>query len=342
MDDLLTGTRDKRGDWAPNARAEIAPFWSWPPQLPKILSWLPGYVWPWNAFHMATTLAYWAWVLPSIETMKTLSWGWALWLYAVNAVCIFVMYGAIEFFYYIKRKQGTRFKYNGKFPADTPSDVFWFKSQNIDNFLRTYLFGIPMWTLVEVLMLWVFANGWAPWLSWSQHPLYLAFLVLMAPAIHELHFFIIHRAIHTPFLYKWVHSVHHNSINPSPWSSLSMHPVETFIYHGVALWHLIIPSNPIVALYQLHMAGFGAVNGHIGFEELELTGDATLGSHGYLHYLHHKYFEVNYGADGLVPLDWLFGTWHDGSKEGDALMQARYEKKRARMNAQKAKSGTSA
>ena len=332
MDDLTFGTRDKRGNWAPKARPEIAPFWAWPPQVLKVLHWLPGYVWPWSAFHMATALLYWRYIVPDAETMKTLGLGWALWLYAVNAAAIFVLYGAIEFFYYGKRRQSTRFKYNGKFPADAPSDVFWFKSQNIDNFLRTYLFGIPMWTLVEVLMLWVFANGWAPSVSWSEHPVYLACLVFICPMIHEVNFFIIHRAIHTPLLYKWVHSVHHNSINPSPWSSLSMHPVETFIYHAVAFWHLVLPSNPIIGLFQLHMAGFGAVNGHIGFDKLELTQDRALNSHAWLHYLHHKYFEVNYGGDGLIPLDKWFGTWHDGSKDGEARMEARYEKKKARMN----------
>lgn len=333
MDDLRFGTRNKRGDWAPIARPEIAPFWAWPPQVLTVLKWLVGYVWPWNAFHMATALLYWYYIVPDVQTMKTLSWSWALWLYAVNGAGIFVMYGAIEFFYYAKRRQGTRFKYNAKFPADTPSDVFWFKSQNIDNFLRTYLFGISMWTLVEVLMLWTFANGYAPWVSWNDHPLYLAFLVFIAPAIHEVHFFIIHRAIHWPPLYKWVHSVHHNSINPSPWSSLSMHPVETFIYHAMAFWHLVIPSNPIIGLFQLHMAGFGAVNGHIGFDKLEVTDEKTLDSHAYLHYLHHKYFEVNYGGEGLIPLDKWFGTWHDGSKESQAQMEARFEKKVARMNA---------
>ena len=157
--------------------------------------------------------------------------------------------------------------------------------------------------------------------------------MLIAPAIHEVHFFLIHRAIHWPPLYKWIHSVHHNSVNPSPWSSLSMHPVETFIYHGVMFWHLIIPSNPIVAMFQLHMAGFGAVNGHIGFEKLEITEGQALDSHAYAHYLHHKYFEVNYGGDGLIPLDKWFGTWHDGTKEGQALMDARYEAKKRRLNA---------
>lgn len=333
MDDLAFGTRNKRGDWKPKEPVALPPMWRRPFSLPTVLRWIPGYLFPWNAFHLATALLYWRFVIPDVETMKTLSWGWALWLYAVNGLCIFLMYGAVEMFYYVRRKQGTRFKYNAKFPADTPSDVFWFKSQNIDNFLRTYLFGIPMWTLVEVLMLWAFANGYVPWLAWADNPYWLAVLVLAAPVIHDVHFFLIHRAIHWGPLYRWIHSVHHNSINPSPWSSLSMHPVETFIYHGVALWHLVVPSNPVVALFQLHIAGFGALNGHIGFDKLEVSDNRALDSHAYIHYLHHKYFEVNYGGDGLVPLDKWFGTWHDGSKEGDARMEERFRKKRERMNA---------
>ena len=336
MDDLKFGTRDKRGNWKPSAALEVAPFWQRPFSLRKVLGWIPGYLWPWNAFHMATALAYWYLVIPDVETMRTLSWGWALRLYAVNAACIFVMYGAIELFYYVRRRQGTRFKYNAKFPSEQPSDVFWFKSQNIDNFLRSFLVTIPLWTVVELIILWCFANGYVPWLGWADNPLYLALLVLLAPAIHEVHFFLIHRAIHWGPLYRWVHSVHHNSVNPSPWSSLSMHPVEGFVYHGVAFWHLLIPSNPVVALFQLHLAGFGAVNGHIGFDRLELGDERSVDSHAYAHYLHHKYFEVNYGGDGLIPLDKWFGTWHDGSKAGDALMDARYQKKRERMNAKRA------
>jgi hypothetical protein len=38
---------------------------------------------------------------------------------------------------------------------------------------------------------------------------------------------------------------------------------------------------------------------------------------------------VNY-SDGTVPLDWLFGTWHDGSAEGEALMEARFAAKKGK------------
>jgi sterol desaturase/sphingolipid hydroxylase (fatty acid hydroxylase superfamily) len=334
MNDLQFGKRNKRGDWAPNDVIEAAPFWVKPLNLGKILRWLVSYVWPWNALHMVSALVYWYAVVPDVETMKVVGWAWALRLYVVNAVAIFLLYGIFEYWLYIRRRQGTQFKFNGKFPADQPSDVFWFKSQNIDNFLRTFLISIPLWTVVEVLFLWCFANGFVPWLTWTESPVYLAFIVLLTPAIHEVHFFCIHRAIHTPFAYKWIHSIHHNSVNPTPWSSLSMHPVEAFLYHSVALWHLVIPSNPIVALFQLHIAGFGALNGHIGFERIEVTDETAFKSHAYAHYLHHKHFEVNYGGDQLVPLDILFGTWHDGSPEGEARMQARFAKKRAKLNAE--------
>ena len=46
---------------------------------------------------------------------------------------------------------------------------------------------------------------------------------------------------------------------------------------------------------------------------------------------------MNYG-DGLAPLDKWFGTWHDGSPDADARMNARYEKRKARVNAIKAAS----
>ena len=128
---------------------------------------------------MATALLWWFFVVPDVETMKTLGWGWALWLYAVNAAAIFVFYGTFELIYYVRRKQADAVQVQcASFPADQPSDVFWFKSQNLDNFLRSFFVTIPLWTVVEVFMLWVFANGWAPWLSWADHPVYLAALVL--------------------------------------------------------------------------------------------------------------------------------------------------------------------
>jgi len=334
MDDLKDGTRNKRGDWAPNNPVETAPLFVFPPKLLAVAKWLPHYFFPWNVIFAASAVAYWAWVIPSVETMQTLAIGWALWLYAVNAACVFLFYGAFELHLYVLKRQKNRFKYNGKFPADQKNDVFWFASQNRDNMLRTFLSGVTIWTTIEVAMLFAYANGYAPWLSFAENPWTLALVALAVPIIHEFHFFCIHRLIHVPFLYKWVHSVHHNSVNPSPWSSLSMHPVEHLLYLGTAFYHLVLPSNPILMIYQLHYAGFGAIPGHVGFDKVEVGADKAVDSHAYAHYLHHKYFEVNYG-DALIPLDKWFGTWHDGSPEGEARMQERYRRRKEKLAARK-------
>lgn len=50
----------------------------------------------------------------------------------------------------------------------------------------------------------------------------------------------------------------------------------------------------------------------------------------YAHYLHHKYFEVNY-SDGLLPFDRWFGTWNDGTKKGDLMMKARLDRRKERL-----------
>ncbi|MER9877240.1 sterol desaturase family protein [Mesorhizobium sp. M0195] len=331
MDDLEYGTRNKRGDWAPNAKAQAAPLFVLPPRPIAFLKWLPHYFLPWNLLFAASAVAYWHFVVPDTVIMKTLAVSWILRLFVVNCVAVFLFYGAFELRLYILRRQQNRFKYNSKFPAEQRSEAFFFGRQNIDNLMRTFGTGLPIWTAIEVAILYAYAWGYAPWMTFTEHPWYLFAVGLAVPLIHSTHFYLLHRLLHWGPLYKWIHSVHHNSVNPSPWSSLSMHPVEQLGYFGEALWHLVIPSNPILALYQLHYTGFGAIVGHVGFNKIEVTENVLVDGDDYVHYLHHKYFEVNYGG-GLIPFDQWFGTYHDGSKEAGARMQARYQKKKERLN----------
>lgn len=340
MDDLPFGTRNKRGDWAPAQALGTSALFDWPPRPGRLLAWLRGYLWPWNLLFLALALLYWHFVVPGAATLATLQWGWVLGLLAANTVGIFLFYGAVEWRLYIGRAQERRFKYNARFPAEQPSDVFRFRSQNLDNALRSFLVGVPLGTAIEALLLWLFASGRAPQLAWDANAAALVAWVLLVPAIHELHFFAIHRAIHWGPLYRWVHSVHHNSVNPSPWSSLSMHPVEVLLYFGVACWTLALPSHPFVAVYFFTLAGFGAIVGHIGFDRIELGSRHAQPSHAYAHYLHHKYFEVNYCDNGVLPLDRWFGTWHDGSAEGERRMQERFRRKQERANAAGSAGGT--
>ena len=70
------------------------------------------------------------------------------------------------------------------------------------------------------------------------------------------------------------------------------------------------------------LAGLSPAQGHTGFDRV-VTGDGKSVHLPYFaHYLHHRYFEVNY-ADGSIPLDKWFGTFHDGSPEADEALKRR-------------------
>ncbi|QRM55863.1 sterol desaturase family protein [Sinorhizobium sp. BG8] len=341
MDDQTFGKRDKRGNWAPNGALSPAPLFVLPPRPLQLLRWLPSYFLPWNVFFMATAALFWFYLTPETETTKTLSVGWIAFIFARNLAAFFLFYGVIEFRLYRLRRQENRFKYNPNFPADKKNSVFMFGSQALDSIIRAVGTGVTIWTAIEVVTLWAFANNYVPMANFHDDPLWLATIVLLVPVFHEAYFFAIHRALHIPFLYKMVHSVHHNSVNPSPWSSLAMHPIEHLFFFGEALIHLVIFSHPLVAIYNLHSLAFGAVVGHVGFDKIETGEDSGIDTHAYAHYLHHKYFEVNY-ADGLIPFDQWFGTWHDGTKAGEEAMNARWRKKMERENARKARQGENA
>ncbi|HVG47095.1 MAG TPA: sterol desaturase family protein [Rubellimicrobium sp.] len=328
MDDSAFGTRNKRGDWTPNEPLRPAPVFVWPLRPLAALRWLPSYFLPWNVLFMGFAAVTWFWLTPSADTLRTLAPGWVLWILLRNTVGVALFYGLFQWHFYTRRRQGTAFKYEGKWP-DGPNETFLFKSQLKENLLLTFVFGVPIWSAYEVLALWAWANGVGAWTTFGANPLWLVGFGLLVPFIHELHFYLVHRLIHWGPLYRHIHSVHHNSVNPAPFSSLSMHPVEHLLYFSGVLLHLMLPSHPLLALYALNFAGYGAVVGHIGFDRIVAGEGVAMDTHAYNHHLHHRYFEVNY-SEGLVPFDRLFGTFHDGSKAGDAAMQARFKAKRER------------
>ncbi len=338
VDDSAYGTRDRRGDWKPHARIAYPP----PPwRLFAFLRWLlgfPGYFLPWGLAYLGLGTLLWLYATPAMETMKLLSAPWIAFLLIRNAVVVLLVYGLWHGLLYIRRTQGPLFKLNGRWPAQD-SPAFLFRRQTADNLLRTLLSGVPIWTAYEALAYWVFANGWVPWISLETHPLWFALLVLAMPALHDVHFYFVHRLLHWPPLYRWAHRVHHTNVNPGPWSGLAMHPAEHLLYFSGILLHLVIPSHPFHAMFHGLVSALGPARGHAGFERL-VIGGKLLPVKCHQHYLHHKHFECNYG-DGPVPLDKWMGTFHDGSPEAQASMRARIAKRNARMQAGSATAGRS-
>jgi sterol desaturase/sphingolipid hydroxylase (fatty acid hydroxylase superfamily) len=337
MDDALYGQRDKRGNWKPFERVRYPAVFVWPVQPLAILKWLfsyPGYVLPWNLLYAAIAAVVWMYLTPSVETLRTFAPGWIAFVFARNLCLVMLFFGGFHLRLYIRKAQGNLFKYNAKW-LDTDSPTFLFRDQTTDNMIWTLTSGVPIWTAYEVVTLWLFANGYIPWVSWAAHPVYLALLMLAIPLLREVHFYCVHRLLHVPVLYRTVHRLHHNNVNPGPWSGLSMHPVEHLLYFSGVLIHWIVPSHPVHALFHLIHAGLSPVPGHTGFEKVVVGKEGAVDTECLAHYLHHKYFECNY-ADGSIPLDQWFGTFHDGSDEAHEAMNRRFMARSAKMGTRSA------
>ena len=208
MDDLAYGKRNKRGDWTPSAYLTIAPVFVLPPRPLAFLKWLPR-LFP--ALESAVR-ARPRWPMrfsccPDVEVMKTLAWGWILRLFIVNCVAVFLFYSAFEYRLYMSRAQGNRFKYHAKFPNDQKNNAFLFGSQNLESIIRAFRHrradldgdtrsgssspsptatrrGSPSPSIPSISVCWRCS----------------------CRSFHEFHFFCIHRLIHWPPLYRWVHS----------------------------------------------------------------------------------------------------------------------------------------
>jgi sterol desaturase/sphingolipid hydroxylase (fatty acid hydroxylase superfamily) len=301
------GCRNARGEWQPPYPVKYPPLFDRPPRALAILKWLlsyPGFLWPWNSVYLLITVVTWTWLEPSLARCATLKADWIALVYLRNLGLLWLVSGGWHLLLYVWRAQGTARKYDPRWQS-TNDPKFLFHDQVYDNVFWSCVSGCAIWTAYEVLYLWCAAHRWVPLVDWRTHPVYCALWLCAIPFWREFHFYCVHRAIHWPPLYKTVHYLHHKNTNPGPWSGLAMHPVEHLLYFSVVLIHFVVPSHPVHFLFDVQHAALAPAGGHHGFEGPVLNGKVPTGS--YFHYLHHRFFNCNYG-EVILPLDRLFGT----------------------------------
>ncbi|PPR45506.1 MAG: hypothetical protein CFH16_00235 [Alphaproteobacteria bacterium MarineAlpha5_Bin6] len=310
---------DDKGNWRPAKKLEFDPIFVWPPRPIQFLKYLfsfPGYIWPWNIFYIAIAVIIYLFFQPAISECKNFSFSWISIVFLRNLFLVFVYAGLMHLRFYIFKYQGEKYQYNTK-PLGTGNKFWHFGSQTRENMFWTLCSAVPIWSAYEVIFLWGYANNIFPYIDFNTNPIYFCVLFLLLPGWQMVHFYFSHRITHWKPLYKWVHYLHHRNVNTGPWSGLSMHPVEHIIYFSTVLIHFIIPSHPLHMIFHIQRTGLAAIHGHSGFDKIMLNKHrAKLPHASYFHYLHHKYFECNYG-ELWMPLDKWFGSFHNGSKEDD-------------------------
>ena len=326
METRFDGKRDKRGDWSAPEPLTYAPIVEWPPRPLALLKWVfgyPGFFLPWGLFYMAVPALIWIYFTPELAAMKNFEAGWISYIFFRNLVLILLWTGAWHFWFYVRKAQGTDWKHTTKWLA-RDNRLFLFRNQTLDNLFWTVVGAVPAWSAYEVLTMWLYANDYILFVSISEHPVYFCVLMCLVPVIRDIHYYTVHRISHWGPIYKWVHYVHHNNVNVGPFSGLSVHPVENLWYWSGVMIHWIIPSHPIHALFHMQHAALTPAPSHSGFERVVLLEGVGVKTNDFFHFLHHKYFECNYGGDGMLPLDRWFGTFHDGTAEAGKRMDERF------------------
>jgi sterol desaturase/sphingolipid hydroxylase (fatty acid hydroxylase superfamily) len=317
--------------------------WNYHPDLPlsdpSIFRWPPdpGFLARWFARNWLTmservmmviaSVALWYWVYPPIEQAQEFAFGWIAQVWLVNAAIIFLTAGGLHWFFYMKKGQGKRLKFDHRDQAK--GNALWnFRNQVHDNMFWSMGSGVAQLTGFQVLVMWMMANGYAPVISFADNPVWFVLALILLPVWSAFHFYWVHRLLHVPVLYRHVHSLHHRNVNIGPWSGFSMHPVEHFLYLTTLLIHCVVPSHPIHLIFHVVYQGPGAAMTHTGYEDLLIRDKRRLALGTFYHQLHHRYYECNYGNQEM-PWDRWFGTFHDGSAAGTAETRARKKRMHA-------------
>lgn len=299
----------------------VNPLFSWPPKPVAVLRWY------WDSWFWITTnlgivgLAILAFhfAAPSLEQARTLGF-WPLLILFRNYVLVICLAGALHHFFHRARGQGDALKYDPR-PFPRKGRMFTGGDQVVDNMIWTLGSAVPIWTGYEVLIWWSMANGYAPTMTWTDSPIWFLAVFFLIPIWESFYFYWIHRLLHSNWLYP-VHALHHRNTDVGPWSGLSMHPVEHLLYFGTGLIHFVVPTHPVHMITHLMFYALYAITTHTGFEGLLVKGRKRLHLGNFHHQIHHRYFEVNYGTLE-VPWDKVFGSFHDGTDAGKAMMRER-------------------
>lgn len=302
---------EKAAEWRPDYPIKYAPVfvpsdWS----VRNLLAYTKGFLMPWNLIYLTVAALSHFYTTPELERCKEFQFGWINQLFWRNQVLLWIFAGGWHLLLHTFRVNGTTKKYDPKWPSHAPK--FMFGHQTYENVFMSCVSGVLFWTAFEAIFMKLWATGRVPVVSISDSPIYSVLQFILIPYWREFHFYWTHRMIHWKPLYNRIHYFHHKNVNPGPWSGLSMHPIEHLFYFSVLIPHAFIPGHPLHLFFNAQHTALTPAGGHHGFEGPVWDDQVPTGS--YFHYLHHRYFECNYG-EASIPLDKWFGSFRDGKSQ---------------------------
>lgn len=151
---------------------------------------------------------------------------------------------------------------------------------------------------------------------------YFILSIFLMLVFDDTYFYWAHRLLHHPNLFRRVHKIHHYSVDPTPFSTYSFHPLEAAIlFFGYRIVPSIIPVHSLAISLWLLLTLLNSIVIHLGYEiyprwftKSKLTNWKTPSTH---HNMHHEKVNGNYGL--------IFTWWDNLMKTEFSDYQARLE-----------------
>lgn len=143
---------------------------------------------------------------------------------------------------------------------------------------------------------------------------YLGLSYILLLIVQDTYFYFLHRALHHPWLFKWMHQGHHKSGDPTPWTSFAFDPLEVILQSAflIAIVY-VVPLHLAVLIALLITMTIWSVWNHLGFELFPPAFPHHWLSRWFIgsthHAIHHRKYRHHYGLYFTV-WDRLLGT-HD-------------------------------
>ncbi len=237
--------------------------------------------------------------LKSYDLSQPLNFSVAVIILSSIVIVRYFLINQIFYYFFYQRKSDLRLIYD-RLPskAEMRFEIKW-------SIISCFVFGI-----VATILLWLFQNNFTKiYFDINEYGVtYFVLSIVIMLLLHDLYFYITHRLMHLPFLYRKLHHYHHKSLRPSPWASFSFSPSESLIESlPIFLFFLFLPLHIYAALTYLIIMTISATVNHLGYEIIPQNKIGRALITGTNHAAHHKYFNANYGLY-FTYLDRLFKT----------------------------------
>lgn len=205
----------------------------------------------------------------------------------------FLLSGLFHVYFYIwKHKEWEKRKINKKAypPKQFQTEVYW-------STLTAAIFSV-----IGALSAIVWQKGYTViYLNINDYPIWwIPISILLSMFIHETYYYWLHRWMHHPKIYKYVHQVHHDSKITSAWTAFSFHPIEGLLEALIMpVIVMIVPMHIYAVITHLTIMTLTAAINHLDIEIYprnvfgNLLGKHVIGATHHSH--HHKFYRYNFG-----------------------------------------------